>query len=52
MLYYLDLYNLLSMVYLGDICLSEKLITEIQSRVKRRVKNFTKIMDHMKRSQT
>lgn len=51
MLSYPVLYNLLSMVALGDTRLSEKLVTEIQSRVKHQAENFTKIRAHMKRSQ-
>jgi len=39
------------MVALGDTRLSEKLVTEIQSRVKHQAENFTKIRAHMKRSQ-
>jgi hypothetical protein len=47
MLYYVVLYNLLNMVALGNTHLNEKLVTEIQSKVKPRAKNFTKIRTHM-----
>lgn len=40
MLYYPVLYNLLSMVALGNTRLNEKLVTKIQSQVKPQAKNF------------